>query len=182
MDPSLIRSSKFLSLVLRHDPGAIGLALDPQGWADVDELIALAGRAGSPLDRELIAEIVATNDKQRFALSPDGSRIRANQGHSVAIDPGLEPLVPPDILFHGTATRFLDSIRAQGLIPGSRLHVHLSEDEASTLNVAQRHGKPVLLTVRAGAMHAAGMVFYRSENGVWLTERVPAEYLDFPSP
>jgi putative RNA 2'-phosphotransferase len=180
-DASLVRTSKFLSLVLRHKPEAIGLTLDPEGWADVDELIALAGREGRSLSRGLIARVVATNDKQRFALSPDGSKIRANQGHSVDIDPGLAPVVPPDILFHGTATRFLDSIRAQGLIPGSRLHVHLSADEATALKVGRRHGRPVVLTVRSGAMHAAGMAFYRSENGVWLTDRVPAEFLEIPS-
>lgn len=111
MDPSLVGTSKFLSLVLRHNPGAIGLTLDPRGWADVDDLINRAGRSGRPLTRDLIARIVATNDKQRFALSPDGAKIRANQGHSVAIDPGLTPVAPPDLLFHGTATRFLDSIR-----------------------------------------------------------------------
>lgn len=180
MDTSLVGTSKFLSLVLRHKPEAIGLTLDDQGWAIVDELLALASQNGRPLTREGIARVVADNDKRRFALSPDGMKIRANQGHSVAIDPGLSPVAPPDLLFHGTATRFLDAIRAQGLTPGSRLHVHLSADEATAVKVGQRHGRPTALTVRAGAMHAEGTVFYRSENGVWLTERVPAEYLVFP--
>lgn len=180
MDPSLVGMSKFLSLVLRHKPEAIGLTLDERGWALIDELLARAEQSGRRLTRDGIARVVAENDKRRFALSPDGTKIRANQGHSVAIDPGLAPAVPPDLLYHGTATRFLDAIRAEGLIPGSRLHVHLSADEATAVKVGQRHGKPAVLTVRAGAMHAAGIAFFRSENGVWLTERVPADFLDLP--
>jgi putative RNA 2'-phosphotransferase len=180
MDPSLVPTSKFLSLVLRHDPATIGLTLDAQGWADVDDLIARANRSGRALTRELIESVVANNDKRRFALSPDGTRIRANQGHSIEIDPGLTPVAPPERLYHGTATRFLDSIRAQGLIPGSRLHVHLSADEATAVAVGMRHGKPAVLTVLAADLHAAGTAFYRSENGVWLVDRVPPEFLAYP--
>ena len=178
MTPPLVRISKFLSLVLRHDPGKIGLALDAAGWADVDELIAAAARAGVEIDRETLARVVAENDKQRFALSPDGDRIRANQGHSVRVDLGLEPQTPPEVLYHGTAARFVDSIRASGLHAASRTHVHLSPDEETARWVGQRHGKPVVLRVAAGRMHRDGRAFFRSENGVWLTDVVPAEYID----
>ena len=178
MTPPLVRISKFLSLVLRHDPGKIGLALDAAGWADVDELIAAAARAGVEIDRETLARVVAENDKQRFALSPDGDRIRANQGHSVRVDLGLEPQTPPEVLYHGTAARFVDSIRASGLHAASRTHVHLSPDEDTARRVGQRHGKPVVLRVAAGRMHCDGRPFFRSENGVWLTDAVPAEYID----
>ena len=179
MTPPLVRISKFLSLVLRHDPGKIGLALDAAGWADVDELIAAAARAGVEIDRETLARVVAENDKQRFALSPDGRRIRANQGHSVRVDLGLEPQTPPEVLYHGTASRFVDSIRGSGLHAASRTHVHLSPDEETARRVGQRHGKPVVLPVAAGRMHRDGRAFFRSENGVWLTDAVPAEYIDF---
>ena len=180
MDASLVRTSKFLSKVLRHAPESVGLRLDEAGWVDVDELLAAAGRAGVALDRPTLERVVAENDKQRFALSPDGVRIRASQGHSVTVELGLEPVVPPDVLFHGTADRNLDSIRAQGLVPGRRTHVHLSADEATAVNVGRRHGRPVVLRVRAGEMHRAGHPFYRSDNGVWLTGAVPPAHIDFP--
>jgi putative RNA 2'-phosphotransferase len=176
----LVRVSKFLSLVLRHEPEEIGLTLDARGWADVDELIRLANAAGRRLDRPLLERVVAENDKKRFAFSDDGRRIRASQGHSVVVDLDLPPTSPPEFLYHGTATRFLDSIRATGLRPGSRQHVHLSADEAAATTVGRRHGVPVVLVVRAGEMAAAGHPFYRSANGVWLTERVPPEFLLIP--
>jgi putative RNA 2'-phosphotransferase len=176
----LVRTSKFLSLVLRHQPEAIGLTLDDNGWADVDELIRLANESGHVLTRTLLERVVAENDKKRFAFSDDGRRIRASQGHSVAVDLALPPVEPPEVLYHGTATRFLDSIRAGGLHAGSRRHVHLSPDAATATKVGQRHGKPVVLVVRARAMAAAGHQFFLSANGVWLTERVPAEFLVFP--
>lgn len=177
MTPSLVRLSKFLSLVLRHDPGKIGLRLDEAGWASVDELIAAAARSGMAIDRETLARVVAENDKQRFALSPDGARIRASQGHSVKVDLGLAPREPPELLYHGTAARNVDSIRASGLHAASRTHVHLSADEETARRVGQRHGPPVVLTVAAGRMHRDGRAFFRSENGVWLTDAVPAEYI-----
>src|SRR4051794_3650416 len=180
MDADLTRISKFLSLVLRHEPGKIGLTLDGQGWAEVEDLIACAGRHGWRLDRALVERVVATNDKKRFALSEDGRRIRASQGHSVAVDLALEPRTPPEVLFHGTATRFLDSIRARGLLPGSRNHVHLSGDEATAVKVGSRHGRAVVLKVRAGEMDRAGVAFYLSDNGVWLTGHVDAGFLEFP--
>lgn len=175
----LVKTSKFLSLVLRHNPGTVGISLDPNGWVQVDELLR-AINAHKPqlrLDRALLEELVAGNDKKRFAFSEDGTRIRASQGHSVDIDLALEPRVAPAQLFHGTATRFLESIMAQGLIKGSRRHVHLSADPETAVKVGQRHGKPVVLKVSAAAMQAAGHEFFLSANGVWLTEHVPPAYL-----
>jgi putative RNA 2'-phosphotransferase len=180
MDADLTRISKFLSLVLRHKPEEIGLTLDGQGWAELEDLIACAGRHGRRLDRSLIERVVATNDKKRFALSEDGRKIRASQGHSVEVDLALEPRTPPEVLFHGTATRFLESIRARGLRAGSRNHVHLSADEATAVKVGGRHGRAVVLKVRAGEMDRAGVAFYRSDNGVWLTEHVDVGFIEFP--
>ena len=171
--------SRFLSLILRHEPQKIGLQLDAQGWVAVDELLAALQQHSQPLTRTQLEHIVETNNKKRFAFSDDGLCIRANQGHSVEIELGYEPATPPAVLYHGTATRFLDSIRAQGLVKGARHHVHLSADEATAHIVGSRHGKPVVLTVDAAAMHAAGCAFYLSANGVWLTEHVPVAYLRF---
>lgn len=182
MTPSLVHHSKFLSLVLRHQPDKIGLVLDGSGWANVEELLERAAEHGRSLTREILEQIVAENDKQRFILSDDGRRIRANQGHSVKIDLALMPVEPPATLYHGTATRFIESIRATGLNSGSRQHVHLSADEVTATKVGQRHGKPVILLIQAVAMHAAGHAFYLSANGVWLTGRVPVEFIDFPTP
>jgi len=181
MDPDLVRLSKFMSLVLRHKPQEIGLELDANGWADVDELIARANVRGVRLNRQILQTVVETNDKQRFALSDDGTRIRASQGHSIEVDLALAPRQPPEILFHGTTSRFLESIRRQGLLRGKRQHVHLSPDEATATKVGQRHGKPVILRILAEQMHQAGRQFYLSANGVWLTEHVPCQYLVFPA-
>lgn len=177
----MVRLSKFLSLVLRHKPEEIGLTLDENGWADVDELIRLAGKKGRPLTRPLLDRIVAENDKKRFAYSEDGRRIRASQGHSIEVDLALPPSEPPEKLYHGTASRFIDSIRAEGLHSGSRRHVHLSLDAATATKVGSRHGKPVILVVHSGEMFAAGFTFFVSANGVWLTERVPVAFIDFPT-
>lgn len=182
MDRQLVRISKFLSLVLRHQPDKYGLTLDTNGWAQVDDLIAVANRAGVPLTYQSLQEVVAQNDKQRFALSDDGRAIRASQGHSISVNLELAPLEPPAQLFHGTADRFVSSIREQGLLRRSRQHVHLSPDISTAIKVGQRHGKPVVLTVESGAMHRDGYHFYRSENGVWLVEAVPVTYLVFPEP
>lgn len=180
MSSEHVKVSKFLSLVLRHQPDAIGLTLDENGWADVEELIRLANQSGRCLTRPLVDVAVADSDKKRFALSEDGRRIRASQGHSIDVDLALSPADPPHRLYHGTATRFLDSIRASGLHSASRQHVHLSADIPTATKVGQRHGKPVVLVVRAGEMAAAGHTFYLSVNGVWLTDRVPVEFLEFP--
>jgi putative RNA 2'-phosphotransferase len=177
MDPELISTSKFLSLVLRHRPEQIGLTLDAQGWADIDALLAAANRSGQQLTRPLLERVVRENDKQRFAISPEGQRIRANQGHSLAVDLRLASVEPPTLLYHGTVARFLDSIWQKGLLPGSRQHVHLSPDVPTAMKVGQRRGRPVVLVVEAGRMWTDGYTFYRSENGVWLTQRVPVEYL-----
>ncbi|MCB0062887.1 MAG: RNA 2'-phosphotransferase, partial [Caldilineaceae bacterium] len=176
----ITRFSKLLSLILRHDPGRIGLTLDAGGWADVDELLTKAAQAGHKISREQLAAVVAQNNKQRFRFNEDGTRIRANQGHSIPVDLGLEAQTPPPVLYHGTATRFLDSIRAEGLNRRSRQHVHLSADIETARKVGQRHGKPVILTVDAAAMHGDGHTFYRSDNGVWLVDAVPTAYLMFP--
>jgi uncharacterized protein (TIGR02452 family) len=172
--------SKFLSLVLRHEPQRIGITLDSAGWTDVAELLAAAAVHGTPLTRDELAEIVATSDKQRFALSADGTRIRANQGHSVEVELELAPATPPTLLYHGTVDRFLDGIRAKGLIKGERHHVHLSADLETAQKVGGRRGRYVILVVRAAEMAAAGHPFYVSQNGVWLTDHVPCEFIDFP--
>lgn len=169
--------SKFLSLVLRHEPGTIGLTLDESGWVSVDALLRALASHGKPLARADLDSIVATSDKRRFALSPDGSMIRANQGHSVHVDLALPPTIPPDVLFHGTVERYLPSIRAQGLIKGHRQHVHLSATRGLAVVVGKRRGAPYVLEVDARGMVTSGLVFYLSENGVWLTDHVPARFL-----
>ncbi|MDZ5648589.1 RNA 2'-phosphotransferase [Nitrospirillum sp. BR 11828] len=169
--------SKFLSYVLRHKPDAIGLALDPEGWASVDELIAKGNAAGTPFDRDDLLAVIATSDKKRFSLSDDGTRIRAAQGHSVTVNLNLDPRQPPDVLYHGTATRFVEAILAQGLTPQTRQQVHLSADEVTALKVGKRHGKPALFTVDARRMHDQGLIFQQADNGVWLTDHVPPGFL-----
>ncbi|GAB2945464.1 RNA 2'-phosphotransferase [Hymenobacter coalescens] len=176
------RLSKFLSLVLRHQPEAIGLTLDAAGWADVGELLQRLAQHGHAADRPLLEAVVAESDKQRFAFSPDGRRIRANQGHSVPVELGYAPQTPPAQLYHGTATRHLAGIRAEGLRRGERHHVHLSPDADTARRVGQRHGAPVVLTVQAGEMSRQGYLFYQSDNGVWLTEHVPPQFLQAPEP
>jgi putative RNA 2'-phosphotransferase len=174
----LVQASKFLSFVLRHQPEAIGLVLDAEGWGSVDDLIAGAARQGRQLSRELIEQVVAINDKKRFELSADGRRVRAVQGQSThVVQRQFEPVQPPDVLFHGTASRFVSAISREGLKPGSRYYVHLSTDEATARAVGLRYGLPVVLIVDATPMHAQGFVFHQAENGVWLTARVPAAFL-----
>lgn len=175
-----VKTSKFLSLVLRHEPEKIGLTLDEAGWVPVADLLAALARHRHPLTEAELGEVVATSDKKRFAFSEDGTRIRASQGHSVEVDLGYEPATPPAILHHGTVDRFIESIREKGLIKGQRHHVHLSADVATATIVGQRRGKPVLLTINAEGMHAAGCAFFRSANGVWLTEHVPSRFIAFP--
>ncbi len=177
MDRDLISTSKFLSLVLRHQPEKIGLRLDDEGWVEVDELLAAASRSGRKLNRPLLERVVRENDKQRFAISLDGRRIRANQGHSLAVNLRLQPVEPPELLYHGTVAKFLDSIRNDGLVRGTRQYVHLSPDLETARRVGQRRGQPVILVVEAGRMCREGHLFYHSDNGVWLTEQVPAVYL-----
>ena len=173
----LKKHSKFLSYVLRHHPDAIGIELDANGWVAVDELIKKANASGKRFNRALLDRIVAENDKKRFAFNEDQTLIRASQGHSVEVELSYAPIEPPETLFHGTVAKFMQSIMEQGLIKGSRHHVHLSADLETASKVGQRRGKPVILTVRSGDMHKAGHAFYKSENGVWLTETVPPIYL-----
>lgn len=171
-------TSKFLSYVLRHEPQAIGLELDSEGWGDIDALIGGAAQDGRALTRVLIEQVVESNDKKRFALSADGQRIRAVQGHSNnSVQLQLDEKQPPAILYHGTASRFMDSINEQGLIPGSRHHVHLSQEIETAKAVGQRYGKVVLLQIDAQAMQAQGFKFYQAENGVWLTDQVPVSFI-----
>ena len=180
MNKQLVSLSKFLSLVLRHQPEVIGMRLDAEGWLPIDQLIENSKQRGTPITLELLHEIVATSDKRRFTLSEDGLRIRANQGHSIAaVELNLLPLRPPDHLFHGTVEAFIESIREQGLLKGSRNHVHLSADEATAIKVAQRRGKPITLIVESAKMHEADYVFFCSANGVWLTDKVPVEFIKF---
>jgi len=178
MNTLLSDASKFLSYVLRHQPDAIGISLDREGWADIAALIAAAVNAGKQLDHVLIQTVVATSDKKRFAISEDGLRIRAVQGHSTAsVNINHLQRTPPEWLYHGTATRFLESIRDNGLRPGARQYVHLSQDTQTAAAVGQRYGKPVVLKIKALRMHEQGFTFYQAENGVWLTSAVPPVFL-----
>jgi putative RNA 2'-phosphotransferase len=171
------RISKYLSLVLRHEPSAAGVTLDPEGWVDVDDLLDGAARYGFSFTIDELEQVVRTNDKQRFALSADAKRIRANQGHSVVVDLGLTPQTPPTVLYHGTVEEFVTSIMANGLEKRSRQHVHLSPDIATATRVGSRRGKAIILEIAAVEMHYAGYEFFRSANGVWLTEEVPTKYV-----
>jgi putative RNA 2'-phosphotransferase len=173
----LVRTSKFLSLHLRHRPERLGLVLEPGGWVGVDDLLQAAARHGVRLSRAELDDVVANNDKQRFSFDPSGRRIRANQGHSVAVDLELEPVEPPAVLYHGTAERSVPSIERDGLRRMRRQHVHLSPDVATAQRVGSRHGRPVVFEVDTGAMHAAGHPFFRAANGVWLVDAVPPRYL-----
>ena len=174
--------SMLLSYTLRHRPDELGLTLDAQGWVPVADLLEALQARDAGISRAQVEDVVASNDKKRFAFSEDGLQIRASQGHSVAVELGLEPQAPPETLYHGTATRFLASIMAEGLRPGSRQHVHLSPDPATAETVGRRHGKPAILRVAAGAMHEAGTEFYQSANGVWLTAAVPPQFLQPEQP
>ncbi|QPF94950.1 RNA 2'-phosphotransferase [Bradyrhizobium commune] len=169
--------SKFLSLVLRHKPDVIGLVLDAQGWAGIDELIAKANAAGTKFGRDDLLRVVAASDKKRFSLSPGADRVRAAQGHSVQVELGLAAQEPPPLLYHGTATRFVEAILSEGLKPQARQQVHLSADVATAERVGQRHGKAYIFTVDTVAMRRHGYKFYRADNGVWLTDLVPPEFL-----
>jgi putative RNA 2'-phosphotransferase len=176
-----IRTSKFLSLILRHEPERVGLTLDAAGWVGVDELLQAVNRSGVPLTLDQLKHVVATNSKSRFAFSEDGRRIRASQGHSVEVDLQYPPQTPPEILYHGTAARFLEGIRKDGLQKMERHDVHLLVEAKLALQVGGRHGRPVLLTIRAGDLHRAGQVFRCSANGVWLVAAVPPQYIEFPA-
>lgn len=169
--------SKYLSRHLRHQPERIGLDLDGGGWVDVDRLLAACQEHRFPVTRSELEEVVTTSEKQRFALDDGARRIRANQGHTVEVELGLDPRVPPAMLFHGTGHGAVDAILSEGLRPMGRHHVHLSADVETAARVGRRHGRPVVLEVDAAGMHASGWRFWRSVNGVWLVDAVPAEFL-----
>ena len=177
-DKEEIRISKFLSLVLRHKPETIGLHLDDNGWAYTQELMEKLNSNDFEISIEDLKQLVTNNDKKRFQFSEDYSKIRASQGHSLKVDLGLEEKIPPRLLYHGTAEKNLDSIRKQGLVKGQRHHVHLSADKETAQKVGMRYGKPLVLKVRSEEMSKAGVRFYQSENGVWLTDTVPPDYLE----
>lgn len=168
--------SKYMSMILRRRPEVIGIRLDEHGWADVDELIEGIVKK-KKFNREILEEIVRTDEKQRYSFNDDKTKIRANQGHSITVDLELEPAEPPEILWHGTAEKYVASIEKTGLRPGTRMYVHLSLDMQTAVKVGSRHGKPVIYQVKSGEMYRKGFRFYRSVNGVWLTIMVPVEYL-----
>ena len=177
-DKRMKNTSKFISLILRHKPEVIGISLDEHGWADVQDLIAGVNRSeGYFLDLETLEEIVRTDEKQRYSFNNDHTLIRANQGHSIPVDVELEEKTPPDILWHGTGEKYVSSIDTQGLIPKSRLYVHLSSDVETAKKVGSRHGRPVIYRIDCRKMTEDGFHFYLSANKVWLTKAVPAEYL-----
>jgi putative RNA 2'-phosphotransferase len=180
MNENIAKSvSKFLSLVLRHSPEKIGLKLDENGWADVAELIAKCNKKGQKLNPELLDYVVENNDKKRFAYNDDKTKIRASQGHSISVELDLAETEPLDFLYHGTVGKFMESIRNEGLRKMNRQHVHLSKDKETAIKVGSRRGAPQILTIRSGAMFKDGFKFYLSENNVWLTDEVPAKYIEF---
>lgn len=174
------RVSKFLSLVLRHQPHQIGIRLDDAGWVSVDELLVALEIHGRGVERCQLDQVVAENDKQRFEFSDDGKKIRARQGHSIKVDLGYTIVAPPDVLHHGTPRQFVESIRQEGLTKQKRHHVHLHEDVSLATTVGRRRGDPVVLTVDAKEMHIAGHKFFVTKNAVWLTDCVPPEFIKFP--
>lgn len=170
--------SKFLSLILRHKPEVINITLDKHGWANVNELINnINFKSNYKIDMQILEEIVETDNKMRYSFNEDKTLIRANQGHSIKVDVELKEEVPPEILYHGTAEKYVESIDKEGLVPKSRLYVHLSKDSATATKVGSRHGKPVVYRIDSAKMHMDGFKFYISENGIWLTKEVPVQYL-----
>lgn len=176
MNTNITQISKYLSLILRHQPQSIDLILDPNGWADVEELLK---KSTLKFNFQQLIEVVEKNDKQRFIFNEDKTKIRANQGHSIKIDLALSPKIPPTLLYHGTVEKYLDNIRKEGLKKMSRNHVHLSKDIETAQKVGSRRGKPIILNINSEAMSHDGILFYCSENGVWLTDNVPTKYIIF---
>ena len=173
----LTELSKFISLILRHKPDAAGITLDEHGWADVAELTEGINNRGIYIDRDILDEIVRTDNKQRYSYNEDGTKIRANQGHSINVDVELKEMCPPDILYHGTGKKSVASINEQGLKRMERMYVHLSADKETAVKVGKRHGEPFVYIVRSKEMYNDGKQFFLSENGVWLTKEVPVKYL-----
>lgn len=177
MESSLVSIGKFLSYVLRHKPESIGIQLDNNGWVDIDVLIAACNKHNHKIDKQIIEKIVQTNDKKRYAISSDGLRIRANQGHTIDVDLQLNEIEPPMFLYHGTVEKFINSIFENGIVKGERHHVHLSSNIETATIVAKRRGTPVILKIDAKKMYFDNFKFYKSENNVWLTDYVPIEYI-----
>ena len=169
--------SKYISLILRHKPEVIGISLDEHGWANVDELIEGVSKT-RPIDMAVLEQIVSEDEKQRYSFNEDKTLIRANQGHSIPVDVELDEKIPPEILYHGTGEKYVNSIDKEGLIPKSRLYVHLSSNEETAYKVGQRHGKPVIYIVKSGEMYRDGYKFFCSVNSVWLTKNVPVQYME----
>lgn len=169
--------SKLLSLALRHNPNALALHLDEHGYAKVSHVLKGLKTKGHDFSREDLERLVLDNDKQRFAFNDGGDKIRASQGHSIQIDLGYQPKQPPDVLYHGTATRYLDSIHKRGILKGSRAYVHLSDNTTTALNVGGRHGNPIVLSINASLMYEKQHEFYLSDNGIWLTDFVPSRFI-----
>tara|TARA_Y100000034_G_C6704771_1_gene311013 strand:- start:120 stop:698 length:579 start_codon:yes stop_codon:yes gene_type:complete len=167
---------KYLAFILRHDPQSIGLNLTEGGWGNIDEIVSKSQK----LSREMIEEIVKTDKKKRYSISADGQYVRANYGHSFSVDLELEPAIPPGVLYHGTADRFINSIMSGGLSPQSRQFVHLSPDRSTAETVGSRHGRPVILEINSGAMHGAGYEFFNPVPGTWLVKEVPVGFINFP--
>lgn len=176
-DKELIKTSRFLSLILRHKPETIGISLDKNGWAKVSQVIKGMREKGYTINLEILDLIVTTDDKQRYSFDTHKTRIRANQGHSIDVDVQLKECQPPEFLYHGTGEKYQNSIEENGLVPKSRLYVHLSADKETALNVGKRHGKPIIYKVAAQRMYEQGIKFYLSENNVWLTKKVDKEFL-----
>lgn len=174
---NLTKVSKYLALILRHKPEEAGISLDSHGWANVQELIEGVNKTYR-LDMKMLEEIVETDNKQRYSFNEDKTKIRANQGHSVNVDVELEETEPPEYLWHGTAEKYVDSIKETGLVKKSRLYVHLSSDYETAVLVGKRHGKPVVFCVKSSQMYTDGYKFFKSKNGTWLTDFVPVEYLE----
>jgi putative RNA 2'-phosphotransferase len=177
-DKRLVKISKYLSKHLRHQPERLGLTLAEGGWVPVEDLLSACAKHQFSLTREELDEVVARNDKQRFSFDPTGELIRANQGHSVEVDLQLEPVTPSEILYHGTGENSVEAILREGLQKMNRHHVHLSVDRETARKVGARHGRPAIFEVDAQRMHVDGFIFYCSENGVWLVEHVPPQYLE----
>ncbi len=178
MNKQLNNISKQLSYILRHQPKSIGLSLNEQGWANVQELITKLQQQGTGIDLATLEIIVATNDKKRFAFNEDKTMIRASQGHSLEIELSYAPIQPPELLFHGTTYEAWQLIRTKGIMKMNRHHVHLTDNQSTAVQVGHRHGKPVVLTIKALLMYQHQFIFYQSENGVWLTDTVPPEYIE----
>lgn len=173
----LVKMGKYISLILRHKPELINLKIDEHGWANVDDLLKGINNSGRYISKEILDIIVNTNNKKRYQYNNDHTKIRANQGHSIKVDVELQEKVPPNILYHGTAQKYLDKIRESGIRKMNRLHVHLSKDIETAINVGKRHGQPIVLVINTEAMIKDGFKFYYSNNGVWLCDDIDYSYV-----